>query len=100
MLMLVVFGMLTAPAARAQTPGYVHQTALTRVARAQKIAADPELVKAVLAKNATGESLDEIRRKDKEWVDSPQYPLRKTTTASACACGSWPRTTPSSWRSS
>jgi hypothetical protein len=77
--------MLAAPAARAQAPAYVRQTALARVALAQRVAADPELVRAVLAKNATGESLDEVRRKDKEWVDSAQYPLRKTMTTSACA---------------
>lgn len=84
-LTLFVLGIIAAPVALAQAPGYVHQTALARVARAQKMAADPELVKAVLPKNASGESLDEIRRKDREWVDSPQYPLRKTMTTSACA---------------
>ena len=85
LLTLIVLGMLAAPAARAQAPAYVHQTAMARVALAQKMAADPDLVRAVIAKNATGESLNEIRRKDREWVDSPQYPLRKTMTTSACA---------------
>jgi hypothetical protein len=85
LLTLVVLGVLAAPAARAQAPEYVRQTAVARVARAQEIAADPQLIKAVLAKNATGESLDEVRRKDKQWVDDLQYPLRKTMTTSACA---------------
>jgi hypothetical protein len=81
----LVIGLLAAPAARAQTSSYVRETALARVARARAIAADPQLVKAVLAKNATHESMDDIHRKDKEWTDNPQYVLRKTLSTNACA---------------
>lgn len=81
----LVIGVLAAPAARAQTPPYVRETALARVARARAMAADPEVVKAVLAKNATHESMDDVHRKDKEWTDNPQYALRKTLSTNACA---------------
>lgn len=62
----------------------VRGAALARVTLAQRIAADPEVQKAVRAKNESGETNDEIQRKDKEWTQNPQHSLRKTLTGGAC----------------
>jgi hypothetical protein len=63
----------------------VKETAYARAARARAIARDPELLKAVVAKNEAREGSDEIQRKDKQWMDNPQYPLRKELTQNTCA---------------
>jgi hypothetical protein len=70
---------------RAETPAYVRETALARVARVRAAAGDRELVAAVLAKNATGESMEGVRRKDKEWMENPKYALRRELSSNACA---------------
>lgn len=82
--LLAALAGLAAPA-RGQSAASVRETALARVARAQALSADPELVKAVLDKNATQEPMEDVARKDKEWVENPRYPLRKTLSESACA---------------
>jgi hypothetical protein len=56
-----------------------------RLELARKIAADPELVKAIASKNSAAESEDEIRRRDQDWIKNPAYPLRKQMTQSPCA---------------
>ena len=56
-----------------------------RVPLAQAIAADPELLKAVQAKNSSGESDADILKKDKEWQANQRYPLRQELTSNACA---------------
>jgi hypothetical protein len=68
-------------------PGAIRarETAYARVTTAQRIAADPELQKAVEARNAAGESAVEIRRKDKEWQANPKHPLRTQLRTGACA---------------
>jgi hypothetical protein len=63
----------------------VKQMALARVKLAEQIAADPELHKAVLAKNAEGESRQTIEARDHEWMRNPNAPLRKALTGSPCA---------------
>jgi hypothetical protein len=65
--------------------GKARETATARVALAQAIAADPELAKAVQAKNQSGESEADILKKDKEWQANPRYPLRQEMTSNACA---------------
>jgi hypothetical protein len=82
---LLVLGVLAVPPLRAEVPAHVRQTALARIPLARSIAADPALVQAVVAKNATRETLDQIRSKDREWIDNPQYALRRTLTTNACA---------------
>src|SRR5262245_9475108 len=72
-------------AASASAQVGVREAALARVKRARAIAADPQLLAAVKAKNASGEKSDDIQRKDKEWTQNPQYALRKTMSTSACA---------------
>jgi hypothetical protein len=70
---------------RAQAAVAVKQMALARVRLAEQIAADPELRKAVLAKNAEGESRQTIEARDHEWMRNPNAPLRKALTGSPCA---------------
>jgi hypothetical protein len=69
----------------AQVPGAVRQTAMARIGLAQTVAADPQVLKAVVAKNSTHETMEEILHIDKEWTDNLQYPLRKTLSMNACA---------------
>jgi hypothetical protein len=77
---------ILAPATlRAQAAVAVKQMALARVRLAEQIAADPELHKAVVAKNAEGESRQTIEARDHEWIRNPNAPLRKALTASPCA---------------
>jgi hypothetical protein len=52
---------------------------------AEQIAADPDIKKAVAAKNAEGESRQTIEARDREWAANPASPLRKALTASPCA---------------
>ena len=70
---------------RAQAKVAVKQMALARVKLAEQVAADPELHKAVLAKNAEGESRQTIEVRDREWIRNPNAPLRKALTGSPCA---------------
>jgi hypothetical protein len=63
----------------------VRETAYARVPLAEKIAGDPEIVKAIVAKNLVVESPLDIRRIDEEWQRNPRYPLRKTLTSGPCA---------------
>jgi len=61
------------------------ETAYARMAAADKIAADPEVVRAIKAKNAVGESDAEIQKKDKEWMANPKNALQKELMGNACA---------------
>jgi hypothetical protein len=63
----------------------VREMANARLELARKIGSDPELVKAIVAKNAAVESPEEIKKKDAEWIKNPAYPLRKQLTQSPCA---------------
>lgn len=68
-------------------PGAVkaRETAYARVALAQQIAADPDLLGAIEAKNASGESDAAIQKKDREWQANPRYPLRAQLVSGRCA---------------
>jgi hypothetical protein len=61
------------------------ETAYARIALADKLAADAELVRAIKAKNAANETDAEIQRKDREWQLNPRLPLRKELVQNACA---------------
>jgi hypothetical protein len=63
----------------------VREIAYARVPLAERIAGDGALVSAVVAKNATGESADEVQRKDREWIANAKAPLRRELTEGACA---------------
>lgn len=80
---LLLLALAPAPA-RAQMAS-VRETALARIPRAQSMAADPELVRAVSEKNAANETMDQIQARDQGWVRNPKDPLRATLTESPCA---------------
>jgi hypothetical protein len=70
-----------------QAPGEarVREIAYARVPLAERVASDPQLVSAVIAKNASGETAEDIQRKDREWTASAKAPLRAQLTQGACA---------------
>ena len=70
-----------------QAPGAarVREIAYARAPLAERIAADAVLVAAVSAKNASGETADDVQRKDREWMANPKAPLRAELTRGACA---------------
>jgi hypothetical protein len=69
----------------AQGSASVSQMAHARVRLAEQMAADPELRKAVVAKNAEGESQQTIEARDREWAQNPAAPRRKALSGSRCA---------------
>jgi hypothetical protein len=64
-------------------PAPVKQVAYARVALAHAIASHPEIRKAVTAKDAEGESMAAIERRDREWSSTPA--LRSRFTTGPCA---------------
>jgi hypothetical protein len=78
--MLAVVWLLQTPAA-----ARVREIAYARVPLAERIAADPELVSAVNVKNASGETAEDVQRRDREWMANPKAPLRAEMTKGACA---------------
>jgi len=63
----------------------LRELAVARLALVQAISSDPVVIGALRAKNASGESFQDIRRKDAEWSQNPQAPLRKELAGNACA---------------
>lgn len=62
----------------------VRQTAYARVESLRAAAADPDVVEFVRAKNASGETLEEIHEHDLRW-GSPDYAKRMETVSGDCA---------------
>ena len=71
--------------ALAQGATAVKQMAHARVKLAEQVAGDPEIRKAVAAKNAEGESQQTIEARDREWTQNPAAARRKALTGSPCA---------------
>lgn len=71
--------------AQDSTLSRVRQTAYARIAKARAVAQDAQLVAFVAGRNAQRESLDEVRRKDAQWIASTSYLLRRTLTQNECA---------------
>jgi len=69
----------------AQVEAAVRQSALARLPRAKALAQDPELVQAVVAKNARKETDAQIRERDKKWTDNESDPLRRSLSEGSCA---------------
>jgi len=63
----------------------VREIAGARVPIAERIAADADFQAAVAAKNASGETLDQVQRKDKEWTAGGRPELRRAVTQGPCA---------------
>jgi hypothetical protein len=70
---------------QASSGSLVKQVASARVALAQTMARDADLLAAVRAKNAEKETAEEVQRKDKEWTSRRDSPLRKALVSSPCA---------------
>jgi len=85
--MLTIATLLLTFGQASSDPGAVHArgTAYARVATADKIATDPEILREIRSKNASGESDADIQRKDKEWMANPKNALVKELMANACA---------------
>lgn len=83
--MLAVAFLFLAQSQDAAFLAQVRQLAYVRVSTAQTVAADPEIIRAVLAKNASGETLEAIHAKDARWVADRHFPLRAELTSGACA---------------
>jgi hypothetical protein len=65
--------------ARARAIAHAH------VVRARALAKDPDVLKAVLESNASGESLADVRSKDLVWIARRDYPLRREVVARPCS---------------
>jgi len=63
----------------------LRELAAARIPLVRAISGDPAVMAALRAKNASGESFQDIRRKDAEWSQNPQAPLRKELAGNACA---------------
>jgi hypothetical protein len=63
----------------------LRELAAARIPLVRAISGDPVVMAALRAKNASGESFQDIRRKDAEWSQNPQAPLRKELTSNNCA---------------
>jgi hypothetical protein len=82
-LALCLFACL-APGALGQAVG-IREAALARVPLARGIAADAEVLKALRAKNASGETLGQIQARDRSWATEAQRALRERLVSSPCA---------------
>jgi len=83
--LLVLLTAFAPSALLAQGATAVKQMAHARVKLAEQIAVDPEIRKAVAAKNAEAESQQVIEARDREWTQNPAAPRRKALTGSRCA---------------
>jgi hypothetical protein len=63
----------------------VREIAGARVPLAERIAADEAFQAELAAKNASGETPDQIQRKDKEWLAGGRAELRRAVTEGSCA---------------
>ena len=79
--LLLVFATQTPALAQSN----LRELAVARLPLVKAISSDPVVVAALRAKNASGESFQDIRRKDAEWSQNPQMPLRKELSGNACA---------------
>jgi hypothetical protein len=85
--MLVVLGLAAALAQESPVDAQrrVRGLANGRLALVRKVISDPDLVRAITAKNKTSESPAEVKRRDEDWQRDPELPLRKEMTANECA---------------
>lgn len=82
-IVLAAFAIPTGLAFAQAPPAPVKQVAYARVALAHTIASHLEIRRAVAAKNAEGESMAAIERRDREWSSTPA--LRSRFTTGPCA---------------
>jgi hypothetical protein len=86
MIAVLVSVLLAAPAAPAADPARrARETAYERLRRAEAVARDPDVRRAVADSNTRAESLAEIQRKDAQWTSDPKYPLRQQIVGRPCS---------------
>jgi hypothetical protein len=85
MLVPLALAALMAQDAPADVSRRVRGMANGRLALVRKVISDPELVRAIVAKNKVSESQAEVKRKDDEWQGNPELPARKETASNECA---------------
>jgi len=82
---VVAFLLALAMATPSLAQSNLRELAAARIPLVRAISGDPVVMAALRAKNANGESFQDIRRKDAEWSQNPQAALRKELTTSTCA---------------
>jgi hypothetical protein len=56
-----------------------------RLALVGRISTNPDLVKAIAAKNKASESSGDVKKRDEEWQRNPDFPLRRSSATGDCA---------------
>jgi hypothetical protein len=82
---VIVSAVLQAGPTGADALARVRATAHARLARAQAVARDPDVLRAVLDSNTRKESLADVQRKDALWTAQKTYPLRKQVIGRPCS---------------
>jgi hypothetical protein len=77
---LAVLWLLQAPGA-----ARVREIAYARVPLAERMTSDATLQAAVSGKNASGETPEDVQRRDREWIANAKAPLRGEMTKGPCA---------------
>lgn len=85
--MLVALALAAAMAqdAPADTPRRVRGLANGRLALVRRVISDPELVRAIVARNKVSESPADVQKKDDDWQRDPELPARKEVASNECA---------------
>jgi hypothetical protein len=85
--MLVVLALAAALAqdSPADAARRVRGIANGRLSLVRKVISDPDLVRAIVAKNKVSESPADVKKRDEEWQRDPEMPLRKETLTKDCA---------------
>jgi len=85
MLVALVLAAALAQDPPADAPRRVRGLANGRLALVRKVISDPELVRAISAKNKVTESESEVKKKDADWQRDRELPLRKQISSNECA---------------
>lgn len=85
MLVALVLAAALAQDAPVDAPRRVRGLANGRLGLLRRVISDPELVKAITAKNKVAESPAAVKKHDEEWQANPDLPLRKQTVGNDCA---------------
>lgn len=56
-----------------------------RLALVGRVSTNPDLVKAIAAKNKSSESSGDVKKRDEEWQRNPDFQLRRTSSTNDCA---------------
>jgi hypothetical protein len=85
MLVVLALAATLAQEQPADAPRRVRGLANGRLALVRKVISDPELVRAIVAKNKASESQADVKRTDEDWQRDPEMPRRRAITTNECA---------------